>query len=165
MIVNKIVVGFACLTMLSSCGSSKNSTFDTSASHSQTSSDEQSHQSRRGEVSDSSTSSSESQSSSSEREIRQRKVSRIATPSDQVATVGASFSLQLEKARPNDDDLYLFTAEKLPAGLTIDANSGLISGVVSGEAGIFEVIVKAVEQHERPNHRSSIVTFKITVNK
>ncbi len=58
---------------------------------------------------------------------------------DQTNTVGDVISLQVNATDPEDDEL-IFSAIGLPAGLTIDAISGLISGTI-GEAGSFEVTV------------------------
>ncbi|MEM7333788.1 MAG: putative Ig domain-containing protein [Chloroflexota bacterium] len=63
----------------------------------------------------------------------------VTTPSDQVNIVGDSVSLMIE-ATDADDDTLMFSAENLPTGLSINADSGLISGTVS-EINSFAVVV------------------------
>ena len=88
---------------------------------------------------------------------------RIATPATQSVTIGNAFSLTLERTRAGDDDVYVFSAAGLPEGLTIDATTGGISGVVQGAAGTFDVVVSFREAGERATHRARTISFQIIV--
>ncbi len=94
---------------------------------------------------------------------RSGREARIVTPATQTFALGASVSLDLERARQRDDDTYIFSATGLPAGLNIDAASGKISGVVGGSAGTFEVTVSFVEANEPVGHRARSISFQIIV--
>ena len=65
----------------------------------------------------------------------------LTNPGSQTATIGDAVSLQLVAADPNGDELG-YGASGLPAGLTINPSSGLISGVAS-VSGAYNVVVAA----------------------
>jgi hypothetical protein len=85
---------------------------------------------------------------------------RITSPGDQISTVGAVVTVQIQLTRTDDDDRYVFAATGLPPGLRIDEGSGLIFGLPTA-AGSYDVTVKATEVGE-PDDVSS-VAFKWTV--
>ncbi len=57
----------------------------------------------------------------------------VTNPGDQTTLGGASVSLQVQARDPQNDPLT-YSATGLPAGLSINTNTGLISGTVSGSA-------------------------------
>ena len=65
----------------------------------------------------------------------------LTNPGNQSGTWGISASLQLAASDPNGDELG-YGASGLPAGMTLDATTGLISGTPSA-TGNFNVVVAA----------------------
>ena len=55
----------------------------------------------------------------------------LPTPADQTNTEGDAVSLQLQGASPNNSAVLTYTVSGLPAGLTYNASTGLISGTVA----------------------------------
>jgi hypothetical protein len=67
----------------------------------------------------------------------------VSPPADQTAVAGSAATLAIAAADP-DGDTLTFSAVNLPAGLTIDAASGAISGTIAaGAAGTYRVTVSA----------------------
>ena len=64
----------------------------------------------------------------------------VTYPGDQANLFGDAVSLQIAATDPNGDVLS-YSATGLPAGLTIDAQTGRIEGQVSAAAGTFDVTV------------------------
>jgi hypothetical protein len=58
----------------------------------------------------------------------------LGNPGDQVDAAGDAVSLQLDAVEPNGDAIT-YGASGLPAGLTIDPTTGLISGTIAATAG------------------------------
>ena len=57
----------------------------------------------------------------------------VETPADQVSDEGSEVSLQIVASDPNEDEL-IYSASGLPTGLSIDENTGLISGYLDYDA-------------------------------
>ena len=68
-------------------------------------------------------------------------VPNLATPPGQGGTIGTATGLQLVASDPNDDTLR-YAASGLPPGMTLNTNTGLISGTPS-TVGAFNVAVSA----------------------
>jgi hypothetical protein len=67
----------------------------------------------------------------------------LAQPANQVSAPGGTVSLQLSASDP-DGTALSYQASGLPAALTIDASTGLISGTIGTDvAGVFDVTVSA----------------------
>ncbi|HTE42579.1 MAG TPA: galactose oxidase-like domain-containing protein, partial [Steroidobacteraceae bacterium] len=67
----------------------------------------------------------------------------ITHPGNQEGLVGASVALQLSATDPNGDSLS-FDSTALPAGVTLDPNTGLISGTPT-TPGIYNVVVSVTD--------------------
>ncbi len=80
----------------------------------------------------------------------------VTTPEDQTTSLDAYAELQIEATDPDGDELT-YTAFELPDGLSIDEESGLISGIAT-QAGMKDVTV-----HVSDNLITSLVQFKWTV--
>lgn len=55
-------------------------------------------------------------------------------PADQSHIEGTTVSLMIHAADPDPEDTFIFSAENLPPGLSIDPTTGLITGVIGFEA-------------------------------
>jgi hypothetical protein len=67
----------------------------------------------------------------------------ITQPIDQVATLNSNFSYQLEASDPEDGLLGLvYSSSGLPASLTLNSTSGLISGMVTASPGNYTVTLR-----------------------
>lgn len=84
----------------------------------------------------------------------------LANPGSQTATVGSAASLTL--AASGGTTPYTFSASGLPAGLSINASSGVISGTPT-TAGTSSVTA-TVTDNASPTHATASVTFSWTVN-
>jgi Zn-dependent metalloprotease len=82
----------------------------------------------------------------------------VTNPGNQTSTVGTAASLQIHATDPNGQALT-YSASGLPAGLTINASSGLISGTPS-TAGSSSVTVTA----KNTSNLTGTTTFTWTVN-
>jgi len=82
----------------------------------------------------------------------------VTNPGAQTSTVGTAASLQIQASDPQGDTLT-YSATGLPAGLSINASSGLISGTPT-TAGTSSVTVTAKD----PGNNSGTATFGWTVN-
>jgi CSLREA domain-containing protein len=70
---------------------------------------------------------------------------QVTTPRDQVGVEGGSVALQIVASDPDDDPLT-YSATGLPTALTIDADTGLISGVLTaGSSGTYPVTVTVTD--------------------
>ncbi len=81
----------------------------------------------------------------------------ITSPGNQTGVVGSAASLQISASDPNGDALR-YSASGLPAGLSIDATTGRISGTPA-TSGSFSVTVAASD-----GYNSSSTTFGWTVS-
>ena len=54
----------------------------------------------------------------------------VTNPGTQIYNIGATVNLQLEGSDVNSADVLTYSATGLPAGLDIDASTGLISGIL-----------------------------------
>lgn len=97
------------------------------------------------------------------RSAESRTEQRFKSPGDQTSAKGATINLPLEKTIPGDDDAYKFEATGLPAGLTIDAATGKISGTITAEAGVYAVIVTAKELEAAEDRNAAELKFNWTV--
>ena len=84
---------------------------------------------------------------------------RIKNPGNQSSVAGSVVELSLEKARPGDDDQYEFTAANLPAGLVLNAATGVISGTVTAAPGSYVVSVTARENEPEEDHLAAKFEF------
>ena len=83
----------------------------------------------------------------------------LATPGDQSGAEGEAVSLTIEVDQDNGNPVT-FSASGLPSGVSIDTNSGLISGaLVSGDAGTVTVTVDATD-----GFSSGSTTFTWTID-
>lgn len=82
----------------------------------------------------------------------------VTHPGDQTSTVGTSVSLQIQASDPQGDTLS-YSATGLPAGLSINSSTGLISGAPS-TAGTSSVTVTASD----PGGDAGSAAFRWTVN-
>lgn len=82
----------------------------------------------------------------------------VNNPGNQTSTVGTAVSLQIQASDPQNETLT-YSASGLPAGLSINASSGLISGTPSA-AGTSSVSVTATD----PGNNSGSASFTWTVN-
>ena len=83
----------------------------------------------------------------------------LTTPSDQSHTEGEAVSMSIAVEQDNGAPLT-FSASGLPAGVSIDTNSGAISGgLVAGSAGTSSVTIEATD-----GISNGAVTFTWTVN-
>ena len=83
----------------------------------------------------------------------------VTNPGSQTGTVGTAASLQLHATDSASGQTLTYTASGLPAGLTINAGTGLISGTPSA-SGTFPVTVTATDG----TGSSGSTTFTWTVN-
>ena len=70
----------------------------------------------------------------------------VVNPGNQQYSTGAMVNLQLEGTDLNPGDLLTYSAQGLPAGLTINPSSGLISGTISAAVGNYSVTVRVTDQ-------------------
>ncbi|MEM9142942.1 MAG: malectin domain-containing carbohydrate-binding protein, partial [Bacteroidota bacterium] len=70
----------------------------------------------------------------------------VVNPGLQLYNQGSEISLQIEASDPDMTDILTFSATNLPAGLTIDGNSGSITGILGTVTGEFTVTVRATDQ-------------------
>ncbi|MCP2335154.1 M4 family metallopeptidase [Actinomadura rupiterrae] len=82
----------------------------------------------------------------------------VTNPGDQTGTVGTAASLQIKATDPNNQTLT-YSATGLPAGLSINASSGLISGTPT-TAGTSSVTVTA----KNTSGNTGSTTFNWTIN-
>ena len=68
----------------------------------------------------------------------------VTSPENQVSSTGAPVRLQIQASDSAGGQTLSYTAAGLPAGLTIDHATGLITGA-SGKAGVFPVTVTATD--------------------
>jgi hypothetical protein len=90
----------------------------------------------------------------------------LANPGDQQTQEGTLVSLQLNASDP-DGDALTFSATGLPPGLSLDGNSGLISGAPAANgAGSYQVSITADDGVTEPTTVSFvwIVTPPVSVN-
>ncbi|MEJ2706145.1 MAG: putative Ig domain-containing protein [Anaerolineales bacterium] len=88
----------------------------------------------------------------------------VTNPGDQINIVGDTVSLQIEASDP-DSSTLTYSASGLPADLTIDSNSGLISGDIAMDAYLsspYDVTVTVEDDSVPP--LSSSVDFTWTVS-
>lgn len=100
----------------------------------------------------------------------------VANPVVSAASEGTPYSLQINASDPDtatDLDALSYAADNLPAGLTINAATGLISGTPTyTSAGLYQVVVTVNDNHAanstptRPLQPSltSSVSFQLAVN-
>ncbi|MEX1208014.1 MAG: putative Ig domain-containing protein, partial [Acidimicrobiia bacterium] len=87
---------------------------------------------------------------------------QLVDPGDQTVAEGDPVALQIDGTDPDGDDLT-WTAAGLPLGLSIDPNTGLISGAPTFDAaGIYPVAVRATDDGFPPTF--SEVSFTWTVD-
>ncbi|HEX6162205.1 MAG TPA: putative Ig domain-containing protein, partial [Vicinamibacterales bacterium] len=84
----------------------------------------------------------------------------VVNPGAQVSAEGAAVSLQITASDPESDTLT-YTAGGLPPGLSIDPNTGLITGIVSYDAAGAHAVTVVVDDHVNTPPRA--VTFAWTV--
>jgi Zn-dependent metalloprotease len=82
----------------------------------------------------------------------------VTNPGNQTGTVGTAVSLQIHASDPNSQTLT-YSATGLPAGLSINASSGLISGTPT-TAGTSSVTVTA----KNTSNLTGTTTFTFTIN-
>ncbi len=82
----------------------------------------------------------------------------VQNPGNQEIAEGGSLALQIQASDPENDDLT-YSATGLPASLSINPQSGLISGTVEVSSGIYPVSVSATDNNNPP----VTVSFNITV--
>jgi hypothetical protein len=87
----------------------------------------------------------------------------INDPGDQIDDEGDVISLQIEAVDPNGDDLT-YEATNLPDGLSIDPDSGLISGTISYTASVSSPYDPVTVTVTDTDTNSSFVEFMWTVN-
>ncbi|NNE04151.1 MAG: hypothetical protein HKN15_00305, partial [Xanthomonadales bacterium] len=66
--------------------------------------------------------------------VSENQPPQIAHPGDQTDQLGETVSLQLVATDPDLDDVLAFAATGLPASLSINAETGLIAGTLTGDA-------------------------------
>ncbi|MDC6352789.1 PKD domain-containing protein [Zeaxanthinibacter sp. PT1] len=69
----------------------------------------------------------------------------VENPGTQLVTENSDVSLQIEATDFNVGDVLTYSAQGLPASLSIDADTGLISGTVTEAPGTFQVTVRATD--------------------
>ena len=84
----------------------------------------------------------------------------LVTPGDQINTEGDAVALQV-MANDEDGDTLVFSATNLPPGLSLDANSGLISGTLADTAAARSPYTVTVTVQDAS--ASADVTFTWTV--
>ena len=70
----------------------------------------------------------------------------LTNPGTQVYNVGSNVNLTLEGSDLNTGDILTYSATGLPAGLGIEASTGLISGILSAPEGDYSVTVRLEDQ-------------------
>ncbi len=76
--------------------------------------------------------------------VRENNAPTISTPPNASVNQGDTFSYQIQ-ASDTDGDPLTYTASNLPANVTVSAQTGLISGTVTGEADTYNVTIKATD--------------------
>src|SRR5206468_12735110 len=82
-----------------------------------------------------------------------RRSSDLTSPGNQTGSEGSSVSLQIT-ATDADGDALSYSATGLPAGLSVNPSTGLISGTLGNQAaGSYTVTVSATDDRNttRPN--------------
>lgn len=85
----------------------------------------------------------------------------VGPVADQSATVGTPFTLTLHAATTSSDPALTFAAQGLPAGLSLDAVTGVVSGTPAANAQGGQVTVTAQDAYGTV---SAAVTFNLKVS-
>lgn len=75
----------------------------------------------------------------------------LGTLDDQTSLQGAPISLQIPAQDPDANAILIYTADGLPDGLSLDPNTGLITGHVMGAVGSYIVAVSVTDGQETIN--------------
>lgn len=69
----------------------------------------------------------------------------LVNPGNREYTVGAQVSIQIVASDPEQGSL-IYSATGLPAGLSLNTNTGLIQGMITGDPGSYGVTIRATDQ-------------------
>ncbi len=82
----------------------------------------------------------------------------VSNPGNQYYNVGSMVSLQLQGQDLNQGDVLSYSASGLPAGLSINAGSGLINGTLSAPVGDYQVVVRVTDQEGLFDEESFVIS-------
>lgn len=83
----------------------------------------------------------------------------VTTPPNKTLVEGAYWSYQVIASDPNSGDVLTYSASNLPASLTINSATGIISGTIEVSPGTYPVTITVADQAGASSNTSFVITI------